>query len=212
MERFQCAFDATLKRLEHIGGEDRTQHSHGVKSSKEVVEETQMEEATKIGTGVERDLGAHFNSSGQGRYGAMLTNRMRTVTRSASRLARMRTNYKTKASTIRANMLSNTVSGCEVAPINETAMRTLRKEIVGAVAFSTTIRATGSSFATCSYGNDTDPDIHVYLRRVRAFRRAYSEEKIMKDAIEDICDMYLKASRASSRKRAKATKNRGARN
>ena len=59
--------------------------------------------------------------------------------------------------------------GCELAPVNESAVRGLRKEFADAIAFSPTKRSVDFTFAVASYGPGLDPDIQIYVSGVLAF-------------------------------------------
>ena len=74
-----------------------------------------------------RGLGAHFNSTSQRRYGTTLTSRMRKTAAATGRLGKMRTSYKSKAMIIRTKMIPKALYGCELPPVNESALRGLRK-------------------------------------------------------------------------------------
>ena len=86
----------------------------------------------------------------------------------------MRTSYKSKAMIIRTKMIPKALYGCELAPVNETALRGLRREVADAISYTTARRSADLTFSVASYGTDLDPDVHIYIRRAQAYRRAYT--------------------------------------
>ena len=116
-----------------------------------------------------RDLGAHFNSTSQRRYGTTLTTRMRKAAAATKRLGRTRTTYKSEAMIIRTKMLPKALYGCELAPVNESALRGLRREFVDAIAYTTAKRSVDLTFNVASYGPDLDPDVQISIRRAQAY-------------------------------------------
>ena len=80
----------------------------------------------------------------------------------------MRTSYKSKAMIIRTKMIPKALYGCELAPVNESALRGLRKEFVNAIDYTTTRRSVDLTFNAASYGTDRDPDAQIFVRRAQS--------------------------------------------
>ena len=118
-----------------------------------------------------RALGAHFNATGGKMAGTTLTQRRRTTARSTGRLKKTRAPYEKKVAIMRGKKLPMGLFGCEVAPVNEGAMRMFRSAIASRIAFTTSLRATDLTFATGSRDRDVDPDIGVVCRRALGIRR-----------------------------------------
>lgn len=76
-----------------------------------------------------RDLVAHFNASAEMKVGTTLTQRMQHTTRSTERLNMRSAPYDRKEEIIRGKILPKALCGCELVPINETAMRFLMTAI-----------------------------------------------------------------------------------
>ena len=72
-----------------------------------------------------RDLGAHWCISGR-KVAPTLTRRMLETTAGIGRLDMFQAPYEKKAAIIRAKMPPKGLYGCELGPINETAMRGFR--------------------------------------------------------------------------------------
>lgn len=125
-----------------------------------------------------RDLGAHYNALASRAVGTTLTGRTRATAMSAARLAKMRRiPYAVRAVTIRTKLLPKALYGCELSPINEAAMGTLRINLADNLCFKTARRSIDLTFATASYGGDLDPDIEVVVRRVVPIRRIHSKNE-----------------------------------
>ena len=122
--------------------------------------------------------------------GSTLTSRMRETTRSVVRLGKMKAPYPRKTAVVRTKMLPKGFYGCETAPINESAMRTFRSEVVNAATYTTKRRSTDLTFAVASNGNDIDPEVEVYVRRIIGLRRALVLDSGDKDMIEEILHGY----------------------
>ena len=60
--------------------------------------------------------------------------------------------------------------GCEVTPVNETALRILRTSFVKCMTFTTAGRSADLVFAMTSKGSDLDPDVNIFVRRVAAMK------------------------------------------
>jgi hypothetical protein len=122
--------------------------------------------------------------------GTTLTARIRDTTKSVIRLGKTKAPYPRKAAVVRTKMLPKALYGCETAPINEAAMRTLRSEVADAVAYTTKRRSLDLTYTTSSHGTDSDPDIEVYVRRVTSFKRAIVTNECNRKMIDTILEIY----------------------
>ena len=82
--------------------------------------------------------------------------------------------------------------GCEVAPVNEGALRTLRSAIASCIAFTSSRKATDLTFAVGSRGRDVDPDVEIVCRRTVGIRRCMAKCEESKTMIKDIYIGYQK--------------------
>ena len=82
--------------------------------------------------------------------------------------------------------------GCEVSPVNEGALRTLRSAIASCIAFTTSRKATDLTFAVGSRGRDVDPDVEIVCRRTLGIRRCMAKCEESRDMIKDIYKGYQK--------------------
>ena len=82
-----------------------------------------------------------------------------------------------KAEMIGAKKLPMALFGCELAPVNEGAMRTLRSAFASCLTYTTTRRSLDLTFAAGSIGPDVDPDIEVVSRRLAAVRRSMAKSE-----------------------------------
>ena len=98
--------------------------------------------------------------------------------------------YEKKAAIIRAAKLPKALYGCEVAPANERALRTLRTSIAKCLTFTTSQRSADLTFATASAGPDLDPDVSIFSRRAVAFRRFMSRGEGNVRMMEAILQRY----------------------
>ena len=112
-----------------------------------------------------------MNAAANRSYGTTFTKRMLDTADDIERLNKAKAPYEKKAMIIRCAKLPKALYGCEVAPANETALRTFRTSITKALAYTTKQRSADLTFATASYGPDLDPDTHIFSRRCVAFRR-----------------------------------------
>ena len=101
LEQFQYAFDATHKHLHDMGAKIAPKKSVTFSSDWASRKWLKQRRWRRLGTTVTvlndmRDLGAHFNSTSQRRYGATLTARMRRAAAATKRLGKMRMEHKSK--------------------------------------------------------------------------------------------------------------------
>ena len=136
-----------------------------------------------------RDLGAHWCIAGR-KVATTLTNRMTDATPSITRLDMFKAPYEKKTAIIRAKLLPKGLYGCELGPINETAMRGFRAATATCLTYNTSRRSTDLTFAMCSRGGDLDPDIEVVRRRVAGFRRAMVVQDKAENMVKDIIKCY----------------------
>ena len=137
-----------------------------------------------------RDVGAHLNATKNRKVGTTLTERLWKTAGAAEKLRYIKALYERKAAVVRAKLLPMGLFGCEVAPINEAAMRTLRSSIVNVLTFTTSKRSSDLVFAAASKGDDTDPDIEVVARRVTALRRSMVKNKEVEKMSDEIMNKY----------------------
>ena len=122
--------------------------------------------------------------------GTTLSDRIRATANSVERLDRYSATYERKTAVVRGKMLPKELYGCEISPINETAMRSLRTAIVNCITFVTSRRSIDLTFAMASIGTDVDPDVVVVCRRTTALRRALTINVENASMIEDIIGAY----------------------
>ena len=70
-----------------------------------------------------RGLGAHFNTAMKRMRGATLTTRMTTTTRATERLGGVKAPYEKKTKVIGSKMHPKAVYWCQLAPVNDSALR-----------------------------------------------------------------------------------------
>lgn len=124
-----------------------------------------------------RDLGAHLTATEGRWHGKTLARRMLQVADETERLNRIKAPYVEKAALIRAKKLPTALYGCEVTPVNETALRVLRSSFVRCMTYTTVRRSADLVFAMASEGSDLDPDINVFVRSVAVARRYLTTNK-----------------------------------
>ena len=106
--------------------------------------------------------------------------------RSTDRLAKVKAPYNKKVEIIRAKKLPLGLYGCEVAPINESALRTRRASIASCLTFTTARRSADLAFAIGSRGRDVDPDVEIVCRRAIAIRRSMAKDDRSRKLIQEI--------------------------
>ena len=92
---------------------------------------------------------------------------------------------------IRVKYIPRGIYGCETAPINEAALKTLQTRIVDTLTFTTTRRAVDLTLAVASHGTDGDPDGTIFKNRVVSCRRAQVISKENESMMEEIVERYL---------------------
>ena len=100
-------------------------------------------------------------------------------------------------------MIPKGLFGCELAPINEAAMRTFRAAIVSCLTYVTNRRSVDLTFSTATQGNDVDPDITVVCRRAAAVRRARAKDKEAKRLMTEILQKYEQRKEPGFRRKVK---------
>ena len=99
--------------------------------------------------------------------------------------------YKANADLIGAKKLPKALYGCETAPVNESVLNKLQTKIVDTLTFTTTRRSADLTFAVAADGNELDPDIEIFKKRVLGMRRARVVCEENKKMIDQIMKMYL---------------------
>ena len=130
-----------------------------------------------------RDLGAHLNATAGRWYGKTLTDRMLQVADETERLNRITAPYNKKTALLRAKKSPKALYGCEVTPVNETALRVLRSSFVRCMTYTTARRSADLVFAVASEGTDLDPDVSIFVRRIAALRRYISKNAANQDKV-----------------------------
>ena len=141
-----------------------------------------------------RDLGAHWCIAGR-KVATTLTKRMTDTTTSMTRLDMFKASYEKKAAIIRGKLLPKGIYGCELGPINETAMRGFRAATATCLTYNTSRRSTDLTYAMCSRGGDQGPDIEVVRRWVVGLRRAMVVQDKAEKMIKDIIACYAEQGR-----------------
>ena len=91
---------------------------------------------------------------------------------------------------IRSAKLPKALYGCEVAPVNETALRKLRTAVTKTVTFTTEQRSSDLTFATASHGPDLDPESSIFARRATALRRFINKSVQNEERVKTIMKAY----------------------
>jgi hypothetical protein len=107
-------------------------------------------------------------------------------------LNKVKAPYEKKAKILRSAKIPKALYGCEVAPVNETALRTLRTAVSRTLTFTTEHRSADLTFATASHGPDTDPEISIFARRAMAVRRFFNKSKANAEKVKQIMQEYSK--------------------
>ena len=139
-----------------------------------------------------RDLGAHLNATQRWRA-TTLTKRMRQTARETDRLNKVKAPYKQTNAIIRGKKWPNTLYGCELSPINESALRILRSSFASCITYTSKRRSTDLVYAMASEGTDLDPEVEIVARRAVAFRRYYTKNDTNKHKVDKIYQEYAKA-------------------
>ena len=87
-------------------------------------------------------------------------------------------------------MLPKGLYGCEVAPIHENALRGFRSATAEALTFVSEQRSIDLTFAVASKGDDLDPEVYIFAKRVAALRRAKSKKGANTNMINAILKVY----------------------
>ena len=131
-----------------------------------------------------------MNTAANRMYGATLTRRMEATANEVESLNRAKAPYQQQAMIIRCAKLPKALYGCEVAPVNETALRTLRTSISKTFTYTTDQRSVDLTFATASNGPDLDPESCIYTRRAVALRRFITKSEANARRVKQIIEMY----------------------
>ena len=105
-------------------------------------------------------------------------------------LSKVKAPYEQKAKIIRCAKLPKALYGSEVAPVNDSALKTLRTVITKTVTFTTEQRSSDLTFATASHGTDLDPEASILARRAAALRRYINKGTQNAERIKTICQAY----------------------
>ena len=91
---------------------------------------------------------------------------------------------------IRAKKLPNALYGCEVTPVNETALRVLRSSFVRCMTYTTVRRSADLVFAMASEGSDLDLDKNMFVKTVVAARRYLAKNPRGQQMVEEVAGIY----------------------
>ena len=80
--------------------------------------------------------------------------------------------------------------GCEVSPVNEIALRTLRSSFADVLTYTTARRSADFTFSVVSGKTDLDPDVEIFVRRVTAMRRYITKSPANKEKMLRIYELY----------------------
>ena len=141
LQDYTQAMDVTHRHLQEMGARVAPKKCISFSSSEVARRWLRDHRWRRLGTTMPvandgRDLGAHFNVAGR-RVGTTQTERLHKAARSAERIAVWKAPYRDKQEVVRAKTLAMGLYGCEMAPINEAAVRGLRTSIANAINFTT---------------------------------------------------------------------------
>ena len=195
LDHFQYAYSITHEHLDDMGAKIAPQKCFTFSSDTVSREWLRRHRWRRLGRTVLvvngcRDLGAHFNVSADKKVGTTLTERMRQATKSTERLDMFNAPYDKKEAIIRTKMLPKGLYGCELAPVNEAAMRAFRTATAACLTFSTAQKATDLTFAAATRGTDVDPDVNVVCKRIKALRRSMAKDEEIKAMAHEIMEKY----------------------
>lgn len=116
-----------------------------------------------------KNLGAHIcltntwcNPTGR--------DRLRKATTSVKKAQHIRVHYVHKIQLIRANMLPMGFYGCEASELPDQELSQLRSASIDTISNGSPHRSNDLVFATAE-GDDLDPEVQVFVRRIAAIRR-----------------------------------------
>ena len=131
-----------------------------------------------------------MNAAANRIQGTTLTRRMEATAMEVDSLNKIKAPYERKANIIRSAKLPKALYGCEVAPVNETALRTLRTAVTRTLTYTTDQRSSDLTFATASHGPDLDPEMSIFARRAMAVRRFFNKSKANAEKVKCILAVY----------------------
>ena len=195
LSHFQYAFNKTQEHLEDMGARIAPHKCYAFSSKNGAREWLRKHVWRRLRKRIPvinncSDLGAHFNVSEEVRYGTTLSERLREAAESTDKLNFFRAPYEKKEKIIRSKLIPKGLFGCELGPINETAMRVFRTAVASCLTFVTTRRAVDLTFTAATRGNDVDPDIVVVCRTAAAARRAVAKDKGARKMMQEILERY----------------------
>ena len=92
--------------------------------------------------------------------------------------------------------------GCEISPVNEGALATLRTSIADLLTASAKRRSLDLTFSLASYGDDLDPDVEIAYRRIAAYRRNATKDnetaRLMRENVRFYNDRKAAGTHAST--------------
>ena len=193
---FEYGFTQTHKHIEDLGAKLAPKKSTTFSSDEASRRWLRNHKWRRTGTRIEvitdgRDLGAHLNAAQSRMYGTTLTRRMENAAKEVETLNKAKAPYEKKATIIRSAKIPKGLYGCEVAPINETALRTLRSAITRTLTYTTEQRSADLTFATSSHGHDLDPEVAILTRRTTALRRFINKSEENAERIKTIMNEYM---------------------
>ena len=86
--------------------------------------------------------------------------------------------------------MPKTLHGCEVTPVNETALRVLRSSFVRCMTYTTVRSSADLVFAMASEGSDLDTDTNILVRRVPVARRYLARNPANQETMAEIAWIY----------------------
>ena len=151
LDHSELAGDKTHLHLEDMGARIAPQKNTTFSSYSTAREWLRKHQWRRLGMKVPvvndcMDVGARFNTTQGKMVGTTLTQRMRQTASSAGRLEKHKAPYAKNVEMIRAKKPPMGLYGCELAPVNESAMRTLRSAIASCLTSTNSGRSVDLTF------------------------------------------------------------------
>ena len=192
---FCDAFDQTQEYLLDLGSNNSAKKSFLFSTDPNMRQLLKHKNWDALGTTLKvelnfRDLGGHLNST-NAINAITLTNRLIGAIQGIERLTRTPLSYETKQHIIRASSLHFGLYGCEASHANETFLGKLAASISKATGANSTLVAQTIRLNLGGFKNNTDPDLHIWVRRVVMVRRMWFIDPDLQQTIQTILDTYV---------------------
>ena len=196
LELFRTVLDQTHQYIEDMGGKLAEGKSINFATNPEHKKWLKQSKWKATGKGIEvvsdfRYLGSHCNVTGKAKATTNI-NRIKLGILQTAKLKKLPIDRQKKANTLRTKIYKGAFYGTEVVQIPERQLADITTAVLKVLTNKGTNHDLDSTFAACSWGDDLDPVIQLFVQQCMTIRRAVAKRPHKKIHYQNIFNEYLK--------------------